>query len=39
MIPDDLQALALADAIGALDPDQRRELQARLAALPPSVRA
>jgi anti-sigma factor ChrR (cupin superfamily) len=39
MIPDDLQALALADAIGALDPDERRELAARLAALPPSVRA
>ena len=39
MIPDDLQALALADAIGALDPDERRDLEARLAALPPSVRA
>ena len=39
MIPDDIQALALADAIGALDPDERRELEARLAALPPSVRA
>ena len=34
MIPDDVQALALADAIGALDPDERRELEARLAALP-----
>jgi putative transcriptional regulator len=39
MIPDDLQALALADAIGALDPDERRELETRLAALPPHVRA
>ena len=39
MIPDDIQALALADAIGALDPDERRDLEVRLAALPPSVRA
>ena len=39
MIPDDIQALALADAIGALDPDERRDLDARLAALPASVRA
>ena len=39
MIPVDIQALALADAIGALDPDERRELDTRLAALPPSVRA
>lgn len=39
MIPDDIQALALADAIGALDPDERRELETRLAALPPDVRA
>lgn len=39
MIPDDIQALALADAIGALDADERRDLEARLAALPPSVRA
>ena len=39
MIPADIQALALADAIGALDPDERRELEARLAALPHSVRA
>ena len=39
MIPDDIEALALADAIGALDPDERRDLEARLAALPPSVRA
>ena len=39
MIPDDIQALALADAIGALDPDERRDLEARVAALPPSLRA
>ena len=39
MIPDDVQALALADAIGALDPDERWDLEARLTALPPSVRA
>jgi anti-sigma factor ChrR (cupin superfamily) len=39
MIPDDIQALALADAIGALDPDERRDLEARLAGLPSSVRA
>jgi len=34
MIPQDIEALALADAIGALDPDERRDLDARLAALP-----
>jgi quercetin dioxygenase-like cupin family protein len=39
MIPDDLQALALADAIGALDSDERRDLEARLAALSPGIRA
>jgi anti-sigma factor ChrR (cupin superfamily) len=39
MIPEDIQALALADAIGALDPDERRDLEARLAALPLDVRA
>ena len=38
MIPEDIQALALADAIGALDPDERRDLEARLADMPPSVR-
>jgi anti-sigma factor ChrR (cupin superfamily) len=38
MIPADLQALALADAIGALDPDERRDLEARLADLSPSAR-
>ena len=39
MIPADIQALALADAVGALDPDERLDLEARLADLPPSVRA
>ena len=39
MIPDDIQALVLADAIGALDPDERQNLQARLVALPPGARA
>ena len=39
MIPEDVQALALADAIGALDPDERQELEARLATLPLDVRA
>ena len=38
MIPDDVLALALADAIGALDPDERNDLEIRLAALPPKVR-
>ena len=39
MIPQDIEALALADAIGALDPDERRDLDARLAVLPLEVRA
>ena len=39
MIPENVEALALADAIGALDPDERRELEASLAALPDEVRA
>ena len=38
MIPDDVHALVVADAIGALDPDERLDLQDRLAALPPAVR-
>ena len=37
MIPDDIQALALADAIGALDPDERADLETRLAGLPHGV--
>jgi quercetin dioxygenase-like cupin family protein len=39
MIPEDIRALALADAIGALDPHERRDLELRLAALPLDVRA
>lgn len=35
MIPDDVEALALADSIGALDPDERVELEARMAELSP----
>jgi anti-sigma factor ChrR (cupin superfamily) len=37
MIPADVEALALADAAGALDPDEQRELQARVAVLPPDA--
>jgi anti-sigma factor ChrR (cupin superfamily) len=39
MIPDDVEALALADAIGALDAEERRELAARLERLAPEARA
>ncbi len=39
MIPEDVEALALADAVGALDPDEQRELSARLASLTPQSRA
>jgi putative transcriptional regulator len=39
MIPDDLEALALADAIGALDPEDRRALHARVAMLTPDQQA
>jgi putative transcriptional regulator len=39
MIPDDLEALALADAIGALDDDERRQLEARVARLSPDQQA
>jgi quercetin dioxygenase-like cupin family protein len=39
MIPPDVEALALADVAGALDPEEQRDLQARIAALPPDVRA
>ena len=39
MIPDDVEALALADAVGALDADERRELAARLRTLAPEARA
>jgi quercetin dioxygenase-like cupin family protein len=39
MIPDDVEALALADAVGALDADEHRELEARVAALSPAQQA
>jgi quercetin dioxygenase-like cupin family protein len=39
MIPDDVEALALADSVGALDPDEQRELAARMAQLSPEERA
>jgi quercetin dioxygenase-like cupin family protein len=39
MIPDELEALVLADSVGALDPDERVELQARLDALKPEQRS
>lgn len=39
MIRDEVEALALADAIGALDADEQRELQAMVAALPPDDQA
>ncbi len=35
MIPEELEALVLADSLGALDPDERVELQARLDSLTP----
>ncbi len=39
MIPAELEALVLADSVGALDPDERAELQARLDALTPEQRS
>ena len=39
MIPEDVEALALADAIGALDPAEQRELKALVAALSPQEQA
>jgi len=39
MIPEDVEALALADAVGALDAEERRELDARLATLAPDIQA
>jgi hypothetical protein len=39
MIPDELEALVHADSVGALDPDERVELQARLDALTPDQRS
>lgn len=38
MIPEDVEALALADAAGALEPDEQRVLRTRLVSLPPDVR-
>ena len=38
MIPAHIEALALADAIGALDVDEQRELRSLVAALPPDAR-
>ena len=38
MIPADVEALALADIAGALDPDEQRDLNERVSALPPDVR-
>ena len=39
MIPEDLQALVLGDAVGALNPDERVELEARLVDLSPDQRS
>jgi anti-sigma factor ChrR (cupin superfamily) len=39
MIPDELEALVLADSVGALDPDERAQLEARLGALTPEQRS
>jgi quercetin dioxygenase-like cupin family protein len=39
MIPDELEALVLSDAVGALDPDERLRLKARLDALTPPQRS
>ncbi len=39
MIPDELEALVLADSVGALDSDEQVELQARLNALTPKQRS
>lgn len=38
MIPEHIEALALADAIGALDADEQRELQSLVAGLSPEAR-
>ena len=39
MIPEEVEALALADAIGALDPAERQELEAMVSALPAAAQA
>ena len=38
MIPEEIEALALADAAGALDADEQRELSGRIAELPADIR-
>jgi anti-sigma factor ChrR (cupin superfamily) len=38
MIPEEIEALALADAAGALDADEQRELSGRIAGLPADIR-
>ncbi len=38
MIPEHIEALALADVAGALDGDEQRDLQRQIAGLPPDVR-
>lgn len=39
MTSEDIEALALADAVGALDPEEQQELLRRVNALPPDSRA
>jgi anti-sigma factor ChrR (cupin superfamily) len=39
MIPEELEALALADAVGALDADEQRQLESRVAVLGPDEQA
>jgi quercetin dioxygenase-like cupin family protein len=39
MIPDEIEALVLADSVGALDPDERVALKTRLDALTPEQRS
>jgi anti-sigma factor ChrR (cupin superfamily) len=39
VIPGDVEALALADSVGALDADERSQLEARLAQLSPEAQA
>jgi quercetin dioxygenase-like cupin family protein len=39
MIPDEIEALVLADSVGALEPDERLALQTRLDALTPEQRS
>jgi quercetin dioxygenase-like cupin family protein len=39
MIPPDIEALALADAVGVLEPDEQRQLAEQVAGLPADVQA